>query len=162
MCCFMFAKRLVWWIDLTKGLYIYEKSFEMCICVWPEFDCPEVTLCSWQDIKIRILTNSLLPQCAYLTRDGLSRTQKKSSVCEQPRAVVRRVQSFQDCISYVKTWMTAIKLKLNDAKSESQLMESNRTHPDPHPTSVLIANIDTLLLLLLFFPTGRQSWRDTF
>ena len=32
--------------SLDKGfiiLYIlYEKSFEMCICLWPEFDCPEV------------------------------------------------------------------------------------------------------------------------
>ena len=27
----------------------------MCICLWPEFDCPEVTLCGWQDIKIQLL-----------------------------------------------------------------------------------------------------------
>ena len=24
--------------------------------VWPEFNCPEVTLCGWQDIKIQLLT----------------------------------------------------------------------------------------------------------
>ena len=30
----------------------------MCICLWPKFDCPEVTLCGWQDIKIQLL---LLP-----------------------------------------------------------------------------------------------------
>ena len=27
----------------------------MCICLWPEFDCPVVTLCGWQDIKIQLL-----------------------------------------------------------------------------------------------------------
>ena len=47
MFCFMFTKwffKFIFWTDLTKGLYIYEKSFEMCICLWPEFDCPEVAL----------------------------------------------------------------------------------------------------------------------
>ena len=29
---------------------------QMCICLRPEFDCPEVTLCGWQDIKIQLLT----------------------------------------------------------------------------------------------------------
>ena len=60
--CFMFVKWLVFQIDLTEGwykyIYIYvcvcEKSLEMCICLWPEFDCPEVTLCGWQDIKIQL------------------------------------------------------------------------------------------------------------
>ena len=36
-------------------IYICEKSLGMCICLWPEFDCPEVTLCFWQDIKIELL-----------------------------------------------------------------------------------------------------------
>ena len=27
----------------------------MCICLWPEFDCHEVTLCGWQNIKIQLL-----------------------------------------------------------------------------------------------------------
>ena len=58
----MFVKWLVLWIDLTKGVYIYEKSFEMCICLWPEFDCPEVTQCSWQDITIQLLTNRYVDQ----------------------------------------------------------------------------------------------------
>ena len=39
---------------LTEGWCICEKSLEMCICFWPEFDCPEVTLCGWQDIKIQL------------------------------------------------------------------------------------------------------------
>ena len=38
------------WLD--REVYKYEKSLEMCIC----FDCPEVTLCGWQDIKIQLLT----------------------------------------------------------------------------------------------------------
>ena len=29
----------------------------MYICLWPEFECPGVTLCGWQDIKIQFLTN---------------------------------------------------------------------------------------------------------
>ena len=35
----------------------------MCICLWPEFECPEVTLCGWQDIKIQLLV--LLPICTW-------------------------------------------------------------------------------------------------
>ena len=34
----------------------------MCIFLWPEFDCPEVTLCGWQDIKIQLL---LLRRAAF-------------------------------------------------------------------------------------------------
>ena len=41
--------------DLTESWYVCEKSLEMCICLWPEFDYPEVTLCGWQDIKIQLL-----------------------------------------------------------------------------------------------------------
>ena len=33
----------------------------MCICFWPEFDCPEVTLRGWQDINIQLLLLLLLP-----------------------------------------------------------------------------------------------------
>ena len=55
----MFAKWLVLCIDETKDLYIYiyEKSFEMCICLWPEFDFPKVTLCVWNDTEIQLLIN---------------------------------------------------------------------------------------------------------
>ena len=59
--CFMFAFMIgfVDWLDtMTEGSCICEKSLEMRICLWPEFDCPEVTLCGWQDIKIQLL---LLP-----------------------------------------------------------------------------------------------------
>ena len=58
------------WHD--KGL-IYEKSYEMCMCLWPEFDCPEVTLCGCQDVKIQLtnLIDSLIltleklgPECS--------------------------------------------------------------------------------------------------
>ena len=38
-----------------------EKSLEMCICIWPKFDCPEVTLCGWQNIKIQLLLLLHLP-----------------------------------------------------------------------------------------------------
>ena len=44
-----------------------EKSLEMCFCLWPEFDCPEVTLCGWQDIKIQLLLLlSRLDYCSAL------------------------------------------------------------------------------------------------
>ena len=52
--CFMFVKWLVLQIDLTEGSYICEKSLEMCICLWPAFDCLR-WLCGWQDIKIQLL-----------------------------------------------------------------------------------------------------------
>ena len=35
----------------------------MCICLWPEFDCPEVALCGWQDSQIHLLTNFLSGVC---------------------------------------------------------------------------------------------------
>ena len=57
--CFMFAKWLVLWIALTEGAYICERHLEMCVCLWPEFDCLEVTLCGWRDVKIQLLL--LLP-----------------------------------------------------------------------------------------------------
>ena len=41
---------------MAKGLHVCEKSFEMCSCL-QQFDCPEVTLFGWQDIKIELLTN---------------------------------------------------------------------------------------------------------
>ena len=54
------------WLD--RGLiYICEKSLEMCICLWPEFDCPEVTLCSWQDIKIQFYYHS----CVWILKLSL-------------------------------------------------------------------------------------------
>ena len=33
----------------------------MCICFWPEFVCPEVTLHGWQDIKFHTTTTSAIP-----------------------------------------------------------------------------------------------------
>ena len=49
------------WIDLEKSLgYIWqcEKSFEMCInLLMTEFGHAEVTWCSWQDVKIQLLTS---------------------------------------------------------------------------------------------------------
>ena len=67
--CFMFVKWLpigfVDWLD--KGLiYICEKSLKMCICLWPEFDFPEVTLCGWRDIKIQLLLLLLLGFSVWL------------------------------------------------------------------------------------------------
>ena len=32
------------------------RDFQMCICLW-QFDCPEVTLCGRQDVRIQLLTN---------------------------------------------------------------------------------------------------------
>ena len=49
----------------------------------------------------------------------------------------------QDCISDVKTWMTANKIELNDDKTESLLIASNRTHfPNPPPISIHTGNAD--------------------
>ena len=52
------------WLDRWLiCIYICERSLEMCICLWPEFDCPEVTLCGWQDIKIQLLLLLLCRLC---------------------------------------------------------------------------------------------------
>ena len=61
LCVYVLCLRRDWFCGLTwqrveKG----EKSLEMYICLWPEFDCPEVTLCGWQDIKIQLLLLLLL------------------------------------------------------------------------------------------------------
>ena len=49
----------------------------------------------------------------------------------------------QDCVSDVKTWMTANKLKLNDDKTESLLIASNWSYfPNPLPTLIHTGNTD--------------------
>ena len=59
------------WLDRGLMYKICEKSLEMCICLWPEFDCPEVTLCGWQDIKIQL-------QLRLPNRHGLLCPKKKA------------------------------------------------------------------------------------
>ena len=51
------------WLD--KG-FMYVRRVLKCalVCLWPEFDCPEVILCGWHDIKIQILINWLT--CLFL------------------------------------------------------------------------------------------------
>ena len=52
--------KVIGFVDwLGKG-YIYEKRFEMRICLCPEFECPEVTLCGWQNIKIQLLQSLIV------------------------------------------------------------------------------------------------------
>ena len=49
----------------------------------------------------------------------------------------------QTCISEVKSWMDCNKLKLNDNKTESVLIKSDRTMlPDSAPTSIRVGNFD--------------------
>ena len=57
--CFVLCLRNDCFCGLTwQTVYVYEKSFGVCICLYPyELDCLEVTLCGWQDIKIQLLTN---------------------------------------------------------------------------------------------------------
>ena len=43
-------------VNLTakeKGFIYGTRCFEVCICLWQESDCREVTLCSLQDVKIQ-------------------------------------------------------------------------------------------------------------
>ena len=71
LCMYVLCLRSDWFCGLAwqrVDNYICEKSLEMCICLWPEFDCPEVTLCGWQDIKIQLLLLSMkdvLPGCLF-------------------------------------------------------------------------------------------------
>ena len=64
MFCFTFAKWLVLWI-IWQRVYMYEKSLEMCICLWPESDRLEVTKCGWQDVKIQLLTKVIITLCMF-------------------------------------------------------------------------------------------------
>ena len=83
----------------------------------------------------------------------------------RPDQIDDSVQSMQDCISNVKTWMTANKLKLIDDKTESLLIALNRTHfPNPPPISIHIGNTDIPFpprqkILVLHFPATCQ-WRS--
>ena len=66
----------------------------------------------------------------------------------RPDQIDTWVQSMQDCISDVKTWMTSNKLNLNDDKTECLLIVSNRTSlPNSHPTSIRIGDTDILFSL---------------
>ena len=59
-----------WCYGLTweRG-HIYERFWSVCL-IMMEFDCPEVTLCGWQDVKLQLLSPS---STSYFT----SSTQKK-------------------------------------------------------------------------------------
>ena len=35
------------------------RGFEVCLCLWLEFGCPEVTQCGWQDVEIQLLRGFL-------------------------------------------------------------------------------------------------------
>ena len=64
LCMYVLCLWSDWFCRLTwqrVDVIICEKSLEMCIFLWRVFDCPEVTLCSWQDIKIQSLLLLLLP-----------------------------------------------------------------------------------------------------
>ena len=53
----------------------------------------------------------------------------------------------QNCISEVKLWMDCNKLKLNDDKTESILIKSDRIMlPDSAPTSIRVGNSDILFV----------------
>ena len=54
---FVFISTGVSTVSKKRNVAWYNLS---CLCIlqtlWSEFDCPEVTLCGWQDIKIQMLT----------------------------------------------------------------------------------------------------------
>ena len=70
------------WTDFVK--FTCEKNFKMCICLCKV--CPEVTLCGWQDIKIQLLTNSIVCQISTLEdekRDLERQVNELKAKCEQ-------------------------------------------------------------------------------
>ena len=75
--------RLTW---QRVEIYICEKSLEMCICLWPELDCPEVTLCGWQDIKIQLLLlffNIFFVFVSFLGKERHEGLRKTAVICLQ-------------------------------------------------------------------------------
>ena len=58
VCIFLLCVwEVIGFVDWLDKRFMYEKRFDMYICLWPEFDCPEVTHCGWQDNKIQLLTH---------------------------------------------------------------------------------------------------------
>ena len=52
------------------------------------------------------------------------------------------IESFQNCISDVKSWMTLNKLQLNDSKTECMLVRSSRIPADALPSSLKVGDCD--------------------
>jgi len=74
----------------------------------------------------------------------------------RPDQIHTSVQSMQDCISDVKTWMTSNKLKLNNDKTEYLLIASNKPSvPNHYPTSIHKHYYSVFL-------AGKQSGRKIF
>jgi hypothetical protein len=66
-----------------------------------------------------------------------SQLQKSASPAEIPELI----QSMQDCIGGVKSWMSENKLKLNDDKTEVMLVSSTQmSHRIPQPASMTVGN----------------------
>ena len=70
--CFMFAWGLVLWTGLRKGLLFdwMRKVLKLCKFAYDRVGYPDVTLCSWRNVKIHLLTNSSLrqiPSCFALS-----------------------------------------------------------------------------------------------
>ena len=62
MPCFVMARTwtLVWAIvDWLEKRFMHGKSFWIVNLLVTQLDCPEVTLCGWQDVRIQLLTNKM-------------------------------------------------------------------------------------------------------
>ena len=60
-----------WFCGLTwQKVYIWQEFWNMR-WLTTEFDCPEVTLCSWQDSKIQLLINLLLKRLRLQISTGM-------------------------------------------------------------------------------------------
>ena len=74
---------MVLWTDLRKGLW---DEFWNVHLLMAEFDCPEVTLCGWQDVKIQWLTQCLVP-FQFLTQATQDEIQRiRSSTLSKKKA----------------------------------------------------------------------------
>ena len=60
-----------------------------------------------------------------------------------PSIIDQTIQTTQNCITDIKTWMTTHKLKLNDDKTEVLLIHTNRSFSsNTKPSSILVGNAD--------------------
>ena len=68
--CMFYVSEVTGFVDcLDRGLIYMWEEFRNVFCLWPEFHCPEVTLCGWQDIKIQLLL--LLLVCKWRRASSL-------------------------------------------------------------------------------------------
>ena len=123
--------------------------WEGVICLWPEFDCPEVTLCGWQDIKIQLL----LLQKKNLQLKSTKSTNRKT----KPTQKLHRFSMSQSLQCCCGTKLKSL-LSQNDIRGKT-------TQAEPQPCLHYWCHPSSPVIIVGCFRMGRwreQSLKKTF